>query len=239
MLDGMIQSTRRAYDKLGKTLYHLEMMKKAGVEPETLNEAMLQAESEGEKLTLLLRSMPTYTPMIHAVDQIDEVIKEVFEIKAEFTEEGWFKLTIPYLLPKKESGGLEYLRRPIYLALQDFFKGKDVLRYKEAVIVYRHIYSIEYPKRRMRDHDNIETNAVSDAVAMFLLESDSPICCSHYETSTVGEKEKTEVFVLNQYEFPAWIVKYKSEMLYKRAASVHRQNRRDHTAKESHYNART
>lgn len=238
MIDGIMKSTRNAYERLGRTLYHLEMMKKAGVDWETINAAMLQAEAEGEKLTLLLRSMPTYTPLIHAADQVDEVIKDLYNIKAEFTSEGWFKLTIPYLLPKKERSGTEYLRKPMYLALRDFFKGKEISKYEGGVIVYRHIYSKEYPKRRMRDHDNIETNAVSDAVAMFLLESDSPVCCSHYETSDVGEAEETQVFVLNKYEFPAWIVKYESEMLYKTAMKRRRQSLRDGTAKLSHYNAR-
>ncbi len=238
MYTGIFQSIRKAYDKLGKTLYHLEMMKKAEVDQSVVNTAMLQAEAEGERLTLLLRSLPTYSPKSCALDQVDEIMKEMIPIKAEYTEEGWFKLTIPYLLPKKEGGGCEYLRRPLYLTMQEFFNDKAVEKVSNGVIVYRHIYDKDRPERRMRDHDNIETNAVSDVIAMYLLRSDSPVCCSHFETSDVGDHEETQVFVLNQHEFPAWIVKYKGEMLYQNTTSRFRLNRKKQAAKENHYGVR-
>lgn len=215
----ILESVKKSYGKLGKKIDHLERMKSAGIDLEILEEIMLDAEAEGERLSLLLRSLPTYTPMIGATDEVDQVLKEIWPIQCEYTVEGWFKLTIPYLLPKKESGGTEYLRRPLYLILEEFFRKRPVLRIYDAVIAYRHIYTKEYPKRRMRDHDNIETNMVSDILAMFLLPSDKPVCCSHFETSDVGESERTEVFVLKPQEFPAWIIQYRSSMFYKRPQS--------------------
>ncbi len=214
-VDQIIRSVQNAYQKLGKKIDHLLRMRSAGIDQEVIEGIMIEAEAEGERLALLLRSLPTYTPIIRSGDDVDQVLKEIWPIRCEYTDEGWFKLTIPYLLPKKEGGGTEYLRRPLYLLMEEFFRKRPILWHYEAVIAYRHIYTKEYPERRMRDHDNIETNAVSDVLAMFLMPSDKPICCSHFETSDVGDEEKTEVYVLSPHDFPAWIVKYKSSMLYK------------------------
>lgn len=213
--DQIIESVKKTYDRLGRKIDHLSMMKDAGVGVDVIESIMLEATAEGEKLALMLRALPTYTPVIHACDDVDEVIKEIWPVQCEYTEEGWFKLTIPYLLPKKESGGIEFLRRPLYLTLEDFFRKRPVLRLHEAVIAYRHVYTKDYPRRLMRDHDNIETNAISDVLAMFLMPSDKPVCLSHFETSDVGDHEVTEVYVMQPHEFPSWIVKHKGTMLYK------------------------
>ena len=61
------------------------------------------------------------------------------------------------------------------------------------------------PERAYRDHDNIELNAVADAIAMFVMHDDAPLQCSHFYCSQRGEKEYTRVFVVPQKSFVAWL----------------------------------
>ena len=48
----------------------------------------------------------------------------------------------------------------------------------------------------MWDYDNIETNMVSDIVAMYVMPDDALSVCSHYECSVMGEDDHTEVYVV-------------------------------------------
>lgn len=58
----------------------------------------------------------------------------------------------------------------------------------------------------MRDHDNIETNMVSDIVAMYVMPDDAPTVCSHYEYSVMGEDDRTEVYVIPKTDFAVWLL---------------------------------
>ena len=79
------------------------------------------------------------------------------------------------------------------------------MRYQDCVLIYRHVYDRARPERKMRDHDNIEINMVSDIVAMYVMPDDSPAVCSHYYCSTAGQEERTEVYVVPKKEFPIWL----------------------------------
>ena len=93
---------------------------------------------------------------------------------------------IPTLLPKKQKGSVDYIRDYLYLAMGEFFRGKQPVRYTDCVLIFRHIYRHDRPERRYRDHDNIEVNAVTDVIALYVLFDDSPLHCSHYYCSAPG-----------------------------------------------------
>ena len=113
-----------------------------------------------------------------------------------YTEEGWFRLSIPALLPRKEKGNPEYVRSLIYPAMSNFFTGKQIEKFKDCTLVYLHTYDANRPQREWRDHDNVEVNAVTDIVALFVMLDDSPHICEHYYASKSGMENRTEVFVL-------------------------------------------
>lgn len=122
-----------------------------------------------------------------------------------FTKEGWFSLRIPALLPKKSQGSAEYVRSFLYPAMKEFFDGLAPVRYTDCILIYRHIYDEKRPERRMRDHDNIEINMVSDIVAIYVMPDDGPEICSHYYCSAKGQTNRTEVYVLPKSEFAVWL----------------------------------
>jgi len=158
-----------------------------------------------EKLTLIARQLPAYTGNPQAQKMCNQVIVDNVPVNIGFTAEGWFGVVIPTLLPKKQRGSVDYIRDYLYLAMGEFFRGKQPVRYTDCVIIFRHIYQRDRPERRYRDHDNIEVNAVTDIIALYVLFDDSPLHCSHYYCSASGEENRTEILVVPQRKFGSWI----------------------------------
>lgn len=174
-------------------------------------EQAIRLEETSERLTLLARALPAYTGCPQANMEVENVIRLCIPVEIGFTEQGWFSMRIPALLPKKESGSVEYIRSIVYLAMRDFFWSKEQVRYQDCVLAYRHVYDKDRPDRRRRDHDNIETNMVSDVIAMYTMPDDGPAVCSHYACSASGTEERTEVYVVPKDEFAQWL-KVEKEM---------------------------
>ena len=169
-------------------------------------EQALRLEETAERLVLLTRALPAYTGSGMAKRDVENAMKLCIPVDMGFTTEGWFRLCIPALLPKKGSGSADYIRSFLYPAMQEYFQRKEPVRFTDCVLVYRHVYDRERPERRMRDHDNIETNMVSDIVAMYVMPDDAPTVCSHYEYSVMGEDDRTEVYVIPKTDFAVWLL---------------------------------
>lgn len=169
-------------------------------------DAALQLEEISEKLVLFTRRLPAYTGSPAAESAVENCMAESIPVEIGFTVEGWFALRIPALLPKKASGSADYVRSFLYPAMRRFFQAQPPVRYRDCVLVYRHVYSRDRPERRYRDHDNIEVNMVSDIVALYVMPDDSPKVCSHYYCSVSGADDRTEVYVVPKEDFPLWLV---------------------------------
>lgn len=165
----------------------------------------LELEETVEQAVLLARALPAYTGSPWAKQAVEDCIKSVVPVQIGFTEQGWFSLRMPLLLPKKSAGNAEYIRAILYPVMRDFFSDKLLARYEKCVLVYRHVYDRARPERQMRDHDNIEINMVSDIVAMYVMPDDSPGVCSHYYTSAASSVERTEVYVVPEDEFESFL----------------------------------
>lgn len=165
----------------------------------------LLIEECAEQLTLAARTLPSYIGHPDAEAQVEAILKQEIPVEIGYTKEGWFSVRIPMLLPKKSKGSTDYIRSFLYPAMLDFFIEKPPVRYREAVLIYRHVYDRRRPERQMRDHDNIEINMVSDIVAMYVMPDDGPAVCAHYYCSAAAEQERTEVYVVPKGDFPTWL----------------------------------
>lgn len=177
--------------------------------PESYNRA-LRLEELSEQTVLLTRVLPAYTGAVGATTQTDAIISDTIPVEVGFTAEGWFSIRIPALLPKKASGSADYIRSYLYPAMRKFFEGKPPVRFRDCVLAYRHVYDRSRPERAMRDHDNIETNMVTDILALYVLPDDHPAVCSHYYCSAAGSEDRTEVYVIPKHDFPVWMVEEKT-----------------------------
>ena len=201
-LDSAIQET----EKLLKALHGIVESR----DLETALELSVTAAKISEGVALKTRALPAHTCHPRAERAAQEAISESVPVEIRLTEEGWFYLCMPILLPRKEKSPRNYLRGFLYPALASFAWERLPIRYRDCVMIFRHTYDRNRPEREYRDHDNIELNTVVDAVAMFFLVDDTPFECRHYYCSVVGEEESTEVFIVPRNEFGAWLSQEKN-----------------------------
>jgi len=137
--------------------------------------------------------------------------KEVLEQAAEehgitiVREDGWFKITLPGLLPSKKARSCAFITAPLTAALMAFTRTNPVERMKYAVVCFRHLYSPNLPERAVRDNDNIEVKQVLDVIADQLLVDDNGLLCSNLYISDLGESEGTEVYVMPPGKLGEWL----------------------------------
>ena len=160
-----------------------------------------------EMLALRARYLPTVSGIPGTYRIVEEMLAEVFPAEIGFTEERWFSIRIPMLLPKKEKAKREYLNGLIYPVLHKYFVSDNFLvpRFGACVIIYRHVYSYDRPARMYRDHDNIEVNQITDALAMYVMRDDGPTLCSHYHCMARAPENRTEVYVIPKEDFVKWL----------------------------------
>ena len=177
---------------------------------ETALKLSVTAAKLSEGVALRTRALPAHTGHPQAERMVQEAISESVPVEIRLTEEGWFYLRMPILLPRKEKSPRTYLRGFLYPALAAFARERPPIRYRDCVMIFRHTYDRNRPEREYRDHDNIELNTVVDAVAMFFLVDDTPFECRHYYCSVVGDEESTEVFIVPRNEFGVWLSQEKN-----------------------------
>lgn len=173
-------------------------------------EAVEQASLCGEKLVGKLRKLAVES----AVSREKQREYEVKLIKSHWIsvryQEGILKAELPFLLPHRKHKYTDYVYQPLFLAMEHWCegqeaKGLEVPRYERAVVCFCHIYDRGRPEAAIRDHDNIEEKQVVDALGTFFLESDGGLYLDTYHTSSMGNGDRTEVFLVEKGRFPDWI----------------------------------
>ena len=103
------------------------------------------------------------------------------------------------------------IRDSLYLALGEYFKCHDKLRLDDCVLTVCHRYDKDRSEREYRDHDNIELNAVTDALALYALYDDAPLRCEHHYCSVKDDRDATTVLLVPQDAFTACYERIKTD----------------------------
>ena len=166
----------------------------------------MEAQAAAENYALTARTIPVATGRPSAQMDVERVMDQEIPVQMGFTEQGWFQMRMPMLPPKKDRGGAQYIRGFLYPVMMRFMRSDNrALRYKECILIYRHVYTRGHEERKYRDHDNIELNMVTDTVAVRVMADDSPMLCRHYYCSAVGDTERTELYVIPRKDFYMWL----------------------------------
>ena len=209
--EGAAKSLTSRYAELSRKAEEALSLSKKG-QHEEANAVMLDLIRKSEKATILSRKLPAHTGNPNAAAEVDAVLGEACPIKMGFIQRGWFFLRMPPLARCKDAADKEYIRGMLYPALLRFWIGKPVVRFPESVIVLRHVYTLEEYENRKRDYDNVETKFVIDAVAMYLLEDDSPDQCEVFHCAAMGQESSLDVYVIPQDYFSYWYNGYKDDI---------------------------
>ena len=207
--DERLLETQRQLQKTQEALY-LTLSLENKCQFESAYDEALHFAVEAEKLTMLARNLPAYTGHPKAREAMDALVEESIPVSMEFTPEGWFKMSFPALLPRKERGNTDYICGYLYPAMKRFRESGPPVYFGNSVIIFRHLYDHTRPERLFRDHDNIEINAVVDVLALYMLHNDGPMTLQHYYCSAACAADGTEVYLVPQDEFDRFLIDLKA-----------------------------
>ena len=148
---------------------------------EEVEKASLCAERLTEKLRRL--AMESVAKPERQRDYRERLIRSHW-IRVEF-EKGILRAELPFLLPHRKSKYTDYIYQPLFLAMEKWCgergkEGLEIPAFKEAVVCFCHVYDKRKPEIRVRDHDNIELNTVTDIIALYLMPDDAPRRCAPF-----------------------------------------------------------
>ena len=146
-LDDAIRSAEMLVRKL-KALKTL-----SGAEEKLAGSTSAAKLSEG--VTLRVRSLPGHTGHPMAQEFLRSAIREAVPVELGFTEQGWFCLRMPMLLPRKEKSSRSYLRGFLYPALEKFTADLDPIRYPNCVMIFRQ-YKAEQMAQLQQEKEELE-----------------------------------------------------------------------------------
>ena len=202
--DEMLMHAMQQMQKFQESLYLVYALENK-CQFESACDETFRLEDLAEKLIAITRGLTICTGHPKAREMLNAIIEANVPVTAEYTPEGWFKLCIPALLPRKERGNADYILGYLHPAMQRFVDSNARRDFNKSVIIFRHIYDYQRPERLFRDHDNIEVNAVVDVLAHYLLRSDSPMRLAHFYDSVCGEVDCTEVYIVERYDYQRFL----------------------------------
>ena len=172
--------------------------------PDNYEVLSTDAALRSEKIACRLRHLIYSTTSIKQAEYLNSAgVIHGIEIRH---EDGVIEVTLPSLLPKrKQRQSTEFLLDPFYFTLSQYTQAHPLPKFTDCVVCFAHIYSQELPARRVRDYDNLELKQLLDVLSTFIMADDSGILCDAYNTTELGEKDCTRIFVMDKSRFPGWL----------------------------------
>lgn len=119
-------------------------------------------------------------------------------------KDGILEVTLPMILPTKAKAKVEYLFEPLFFAMENFAKSKEVFVNEKAMMCIEFVYDKNNKNIRRGDHDNKEVKQVIDAISSFVVPDDSDNYLSLCQISSEGEYNHTKVYVMPERCFGAF-----------------------------------
>lgn len=138
-------------------------------------------------------------------------VAHTMEIEVTLEAEGWYRIIIPAIVPKKLSGcSCDFITEPLAFKLDQYVLQKGPLHVplKDCIVMFREVYDREMPARMIRDADNTEYKKVLDVVAARLMRDDNGLFCETSHQIVPGENEQTEIYVIPDALISLWRDKY-------------------------------
>ena len=121
-------------------------------------------------------------------------------------EDGVMEVTLPRLLPKKKTRQSSlFLTEPLHAALEQYAEEHPMPRFRECVVCISHVYGHDLPDWCLLDYDNLQQKQILDTVALYVMLDDSGLLCDAYNTTEMGEKDCTRIYVMEKGRFGKWL----------------------------------
>lgn len=128
-------------------------------------------------------------------------------------EDGVLAVSLPSLLPKRrQRHNSEFLLDPVYFAMEQYAKENTLPHFRECVVCFTQVYDQALSTRRVRDYDNLEEKQLLDVLATFVMVDDCGLLCDAYNTAVLGEKDCTQISIMEKERFPCWIAEQETRL---------------------------
>ena len=173
--------------------------------PDNYETISTEAALRAEKIACQLRSL------LYASTGIP---KEEYLVKAGeahgieiHTDDGILEITLPRLLPRKKSKQSSlFMLDPLGAALAKYTTENTVHRFRECVVCISHVYDHELPDWCLLDYDNLQQKQLLDMIALYVMMDDSGLLCDAYNTTELGEKDCTRIYIMEKNRFSGWLL---------------------------------
>ncbi len=55
------------------------------------------------------------------------------------------------------------------------------------------------------DYDNLQQKQILDTIAMYVMADDSGLLCDAYNTTELGDRDGTRIYIMEKGRFPSWV----------------------------------
>lgn len=173
--------------------------------PENYETMSTEAALRAEKIACQLRSL-LYAST--AIPKEDYLIKagDAHGIEVGFVD-GIVEITLPRLLPKKKMKQSSlFLIDPLHAALNQYARESPLPRFKDCVVCISHVYDHELPDWCLLDYDNLQQKQILDTIALYVMMDDSGLLCDAYNTTELGDKDGTHIYIMEKNSFARWLL---------------------------------
>lgn len=179
--------------------------------PENYETMSTEAALRAERIACQLRSLLYASTSLPKQEYLLKA-SEVHGIDIHY-EDGIMAITLPRLLPKKRMRQSDlFLLDPLYAALGNYAKNYPMPRFRECVVCISHVYDHELPDWCLLDYDNLQQKKILDAIALYVMIDDSGLLCDAYNTTELGDKDCTRVFIMEKSRFAGWLTERKRQL---------------------------
>lgn len=139
-------------------------------------------------------------------DLTEDLIVESSGVKVDYINDNWLRLRLPAIPPKRSKKNYsDYLFLPLHYALSKSFQEQIFSNKGKKILIYRFVYSKTVPQKSYLDYDNLEVKMITDVIVSHTTKTDNPTKLNNYYCSAQGEETHTEVFLIPDEDFPAWL----------------------------------
>jgi hypothetical protein len=172
--------------------------------PENYETMSTEAALRAEGITCQLRSLLYASTSVQKTEYLVQA-GEAHGIEVRF-EDGILEVAMPRLLPKKKTRQSSlFLIDPLHAVLGQYIKEHPLPRFRECVVCISHVYDHELPDWCLLDYDNLQQKQILDTIALYVMADDSGLLCDAYNTTELGDKDGTRIYIMEKGRFAGWL----------------------------------
>ena len=165
----------------------------------------LMTVKAAEELALNVRHLAVSLNAPCAEKDVSRMVNQTYKVEIGFTEQEYFCMRIPLLVPMGIGYSLRYLENNLSAVLDSFWKYRPHMDSRKTIIIFRHVYDIASSPWESPVIAEAEEACVIKLLFRYVLSGSYSIDVRRYHCCALGRGERTEVYVVPIEKFGQWI----------------------------------